>query len=78
MRSWFCGHQGWISFGVYSPGNLYGIPEGIFYSYPVEVADGKWKIVQGLNVSEEQKKRLAHTTEELLEEKKAIQHLLKV
>lgn len=63
---------------MYSPGNLYGIPEGIFYSYPVEVADGKWKIVQGLNVSEEQKKRLAHTTEELLEEKKAIQHLLKV
>ncbi len=77
MKSWFQGHKGWISFGVHSPGGLYDIPEGIFYSYPVEVKNGKWDIVKGLNVSAEQKKRLDITTNELLEEKKAIADLLK-
>lgn len=78
MRSWFLGHKGWISFGVYSPGGLYGVPEGIFYSYPVEVNNGKWTIVKGLSISPEQKKRLDHTTNELLEERKAIEQMLKV
>ena len=78
MRSWFLGHKGWISFGVYSPGGLYGVPEGLFYSYPVEVANGKWSIVKGLTINDAQKKRLEHTTNELLEERKAVESMLKV
>jgi malate dehydrogenase len=78
MRSWFLGHKGWISFGVYSPGGLYGIPEGVFYSYPVEVANGKWNIVKGLTINADQQKRLQHTTNELLEERKSIESLLKI
>lgn len=40
MRSWFQGHShDWISFGAWSNGNTYGIPEGLFYSVPVTVKD---------------------------------------
>jgi malate dehydrogenase len=32
--------------GVYSDGS-YGVPEGIFYSFPVTCEKGEWSIVQG-------------------------------
>jgi len=32
--------------GVYSDGS-YGVPEGIFYSFPVTCDKGEWSIVQG-------------------------------
>ena len=41
------GLQGtWVSMGVYSDGS-YGVPEGIFYSFPVTCDKGEWSIVQG-------------------------------
>ena len=36
----------WVSMGVYSDGS-YGVPEGIFYSFPVTCDKGEWSIVQG-------------------------------
>lgn len=36
----------WVSMGVYSDGS-YGIPENLFYSFPVTCKKGKWSIVQG-------------------------------
>lgn len=78
MRSWFLGHKGWISFGVFTQGGVYGVPDGIFYSFPVEVANGKWSIVKGLKIEDHQKKRLEFTANELLEERKAIESMLKV
>lgn len=49
MHDWFNGtRQGeWVSMGVISDGS-YGITAGINFSFPVEIVDGKWKIVQGL------------------------------
>lgn len=35
MKSWFLGHNGWISFGIWSNANPYNIPEGLYYSFPV-------------------------------------------
>jgi malate dehydrogenase len=32
--------------GAYSDGS-YGVPEGIFYSFPVTCEKGEWSIVQG-------------------------------
>lgn len=53
MRSWFRGHShDWVSFGVTSTGNPYGVPEGLFYSFPVTVKDQKWTIVPGLKLNE--------------------------
>jgi hypothetical protein len=49
MRSWFQGHShDWISFGAWSNNNKYGVPEGLFYSFPVLVKNGKWEVVNGL------------------------------
>ncbi len=77
MRSWFQGHtHDWISFGSWSNGNPYQIPEGIFYSFPVTVSNKKWTIVPGLSINQKQREKMTKTANELLEEKKAIQHLL--
>lgn len=52
MRSWFQGHnQDWVSFGAWSNGNSYGVPEGLYYSFPVTVSSKEWSIVSGLNIT---------------------------
>lgn len=79
MKSWFLGHShDWVSFGIWSTGNTYNIPEGLFYSFPTTVQNKEWSIVNGLTINENQRKRLTITANELLEERKAIEHLLKV
>ena len=79
MKSWFLGHShDWVSFGIWSTGNTYNIPEGLFYSFPTTVQNKEWSIVSGLTINESQRKRLTATANELLEERKAIEHLLKV
>lgn len=68
MRSWFLGHtHDWVSFGAWSNGNTYGVPEGLYYSFPVTVQNKQWSIVQGLTISAEQRQRMTHTANELLE-----------
>lgn len=79
MKSWFGGHtHDWISFGAWSNGNKYGVPEGIYYSFPVTVSGRNWSVVNGLQISPEQRVRMDKTANELLEERKAIADLLKV
>nr|CAB3485334.1 unnamed protein product [Digitaria exilis] len=48
MRDWILGTPKgtWVSMGVYSDGS-YGVPDGIFYSFPVTCEKGEWSIVQG-------------------------------
>jgi len=62
---------------VSSDGNTYGVPEGLVYSFPVVCRDGKYEVVNGLKVSAESQARLDKTTAELLEERKAVEFLLK-
>jgi len=79
MRSWFQGHtHDWISFGAWSNGNTYGVPEGLYYSFPVTVKNRKWEVVKGLEIDSEQRARMDKTAAELVDERKAIEHLLKV
>ena len=40
------------SMGVNSDGNNYGIPEGLIYSFPCEISNGKWKIVNNIPINE--------------------------
>jgi len=60
--------------GVISDGS-YGVPKGLVFSYPVTIENGKWKLVQGLKVSDE--KRFNITKDELLGEQKEVADLLK-
>lgn len=77
MRDWAMGtNGGWVSMGVYSAGNSYGIDEGIMYSFPITCENGEWKEVKGLTISDFQKKMMTATEQELLSEKEAIADLL--
>jgi malate dehydrogenase len=79
MRDWFKGHSHeWVSFGAWSTGNPYHIPDGLYFSFPVTFTNKNWEIVKGLQISPEQKARLDKTAEELVEERKAIESLLKI
>jgi malate dehydrogenase len=78
IRDWVLGTPSgdWVTMGIPSDGS-YGIPEGVMFGYPVTCQDGEYKIVQGLPVSEFSKGRIAATHKELLEERSAIEALLK-
>jgi malate dehydrogenase len=77
MRDWTLGSQGkWVSMGVYSAGNSYGIDEDIIFSFPITCENGEWKEISGLEVSSFSRERLTITEKELLDEKAAIADLL--
>ena len=77
MNTWALGTQDgdWVSMGIPSDGS-YDIEPGIIYSYPVTCKDGKYEIVQGLEVSEFSRSRMNATEDELRQERSAIEHLL--
>jgi len=65
----------WVSMAIPSDGS-YGIKEGIVYSYPVTIKDGKYQIVQGLAIDEFSRKRMDATDAELREEREGVKTLL--
>ncbi|MCY4043848.1 MAG: malate dehydrogenase [Cellvibrionales bacterium] len=77
VRSWALGTDGddWVSMGVYSDGS-YDIQEGLIYSFPCRCKDGKWEIVQGVEISEFSQEKMKATETELAEERDAVAHLL--
>ena len=80
MRDWVFGSQEWQSVGLLTDGSasMYNIPEGIIFSYPVTSANRQYSIVQGLKMDDELTvKSIKKTTDELLGERQAVEHLLK-
>jgi len=77
IRDWVFGTPtgDWVTMGIPSDGS-YGIPEGVLFGYPVTCANGKFTIVQGLELSDFSRARIKATHDELLEERAAITHLL--
>ncbi len=77
MRNWALGTAPgeWVSMGVPSDGS-YGIAAGVIYGYPCTCKDGKYSIVQGLNINEFSRARMDATHKELLEEKDGVKDLL--
>ncbi len=75
-RDWLQGtpEGDWASMAVVSDGS-YGIPEGLIYSYPVTTKDGKWEIVQGLEIDDFSRGKMDATAAELVEERDAVQGL---
>ena len=78
VRDWVNGtpSDDWVSMGIPSDGS-YGIPEGIMFGYPVKCSGGKFEIVKGLELNDFAKGKVAATHKELMEERSAIEHLLK-
>ena len=77
MRDWVLGTKvdDWVSMAIPSDGS-YGITEGIIYSFPVICQNGTYSIVQNLEIDEFSKECMRITERELLDEKRAIEHLL--
>jgi malate dehydrogenase len=77
MRDWALGtpEGDWVSMGVPSDGS-YGIPTGVIYGFPCTCKDGKYTIVQGLEVNAFSRARMDATYQELLEERNAVEALL--
>ena len=76
MRDWALGTNGeWVTMGVPSDGS-YGIPEGVMYGFPVVTRDGRYDIVQGLEIDAFSRERMDFTLAELEEERAGVADLL--
>ncbi len=77
VRDWTLGTPGddWVSMGVPADGS-YGIEPGVIYSFPCRCSQGRYEIVQGLDISEFSRDRMSITDAELREERAAIADLL--
>ena len=80
MRDWVNGMgDEWLSMGVSSNGNPYGVAEDLVFSFPCTVSSGKWNIVKGLKPQDDERtwQMIKKTEAELLEERSAIEGMLK-
>jgi malate dehydrogenase len=77
MRSWALGTNGqWVSMGVFSKGNSYGIDENLTYALPVTCENGEWKEVTGLEISDFSREHMQLTEKELQEEREAVKDMI--
>ena len=76
MRDWALGtpEGDWVSMAVPSDGS-YGVPEGLISSFPCTVKDGKYEIVQGLEINEFSRAKIDASVAELAEEQAAVKEL---
>ena len=65
----------WFSVAVCSDGS-YGIEKGLMFSYPIRSDGSKWKIVQGVKLTDFSRERISATEKELKEEKALVSDLL--
>ena len=79
MRDWATGGPAddWLSMGIYTDGSHYDIPAGLVYSFPVTCSNGDYSIVDGLEINEFSRARMAATQKELQEESDMIKDMLK-
>ena len=77
IHDWMLGSRDgdWVSMAVASDGS-YGIPEGVVYSYPVRCSQGRYEIVQGLEIDAFSRERMDATHAELREERDGVADLL--
>lgn len=77
MRDWVNGTPDgdWVSMVIPSDGS-YGIPEGLMYSYPVTIREGRYEIVEGLAIDEFSREKMDVTRAELEGERDAVEDLI--
>ena len=76
MRTWALGSAkgDWVSMAIPSDGS-YGVTEGIISSFPVTCANGKYEIVQGLDIDDFSRGRIDASVAELVEERDGVKEL---
>ena len=76
MRDWVLGTPDgdWVSMAVPSDGS-YGVAEGVISSFPCVVKNGKYEIVQGLEIDPFSRAKIDASVAELLDERKAVKEL---
>ncbi|WP_264002123.1 malate dehydrogenase [Mycolicibacterium sediminis] len=76
VRDWVDGTDAddWTSVALPSPG-VYGIPEGVVTSLPVRAVDGRWQVVEGLEINDFSRARIDVSVAELLDERAAVEAL---
>jgi len=72
-RDWVRGtaEGDWVSMAVCSPG-AYDVEEGLISSFPCTCNDGKWEIVDGLDVNDFSRERIDKTVGELKQERDTV------
>ncbi|MFE0748250.1 malate dehydrogenase [Gordonia sp. NPDC058843] len=61
----------WTSVALPSPG-VYGVPDGLVCSFPVRSVDGRWQIVEGLDINDFSRARIDASVAELQSEREAV------
>jgi malate dehydrogenase len=76
VRDWWHGtpDDDWVSMGVPSDGS-YGVPEGLMSSFPCVCRDGRWEIVQGLEIDDYSRAKIDASVAELIDERDAVREL---
>jgi len=76
IRDWTLGTPDgdWVSMSIPSDGS-YGVPEGIISSFPCVCKDGKYEIVQGLDIDDFSRAKIDATAAELVSERDAVAEL---
>jgi len=76
VHDWVLGTNGKIvTMGIPSNGE-YGIPKDVMFGFPVTTENGKYKIVEGLEIDEYSQGKIKITLDELEGERAGVQHLL--
>jgi malate dehydrogenase len=64
----------WVSVGLRSDGS-YDVPEGLMSSFPCISRNGRWEIVQGLEIDDYSRSKIDASIAELIEERDAVEDL---
>ncbi|HEX2540286.1 MAG TPA: malate dehydrogenase [Caldimonas sp.] len=76
MRDWVLGSNGkWVTMGIPSDGQ-YGIPQDTMFGFPVTTSAGEYQLVEGLEIDDFSRERIAVTLKELQEEQDGVKHLV--
>jgi malate dehydrogenase len=80
LRDWFFGTKDgeFTSMAVCSDGNVYGVPQGLIYSFPVQCNEktGDYEIVNGLPINKRIDAMMKATAEELIQEREDAMSIL--
>lgn len=72
IRDWHCGTSDTVAMSVWSDGNPYGVPDGLFYSFPCTVSGGEWQIASGFDPNEKVRALMEKSAVELQTEQQTV------
>jgi malate dehydrogenase len=76
VHDWVLGSdEEWVSMAIPSKGD-YDIEEGIICSFPVTCSDGRYEVVQGIELTDFSKEKIQASVDELKEEREAVKDLI--